>query len=100
MRKLRLTAVLVLVSSALAACSATDPFDDAPIVFDGVVTFSEFGGWVIKATDGTQYEPINLAAEYEEEGLRVRAGVEVAEGYGSRIMVGPVVRILEIERRR
>ena len=98
MRKLRLTAVLVLVSSALAACSATDPFDDAPIVFDGVVTFSEFGGWVIKATDGTQYEPINLAAEDREEGLRVRVWADVREEMASTLMVGPIIEIRRLER--
>ena len=98
--------VLLLVFP-LAACSAFWPEDgaaddpvDAQLRFDGTVTYAviEGGAWVIESDAGDTYEPVDLASEYEEEGLRVRVWADVREDLGSFLMVGPIIQIERIER--
>lgn len=100
-----------LLSSVLAAsffafgglsCTGPESTPDTDLQFDGVVHYRkiEGGAWVIKGDDGTTYEPTDLPEEYREEGLRVRVWADRLEDQASIRMVGPIITIEHIERRR
>ena len=97
MRLLALTAAL-----ALSACSLTDASADsqvgAEVAFDGVVTYAmlEGGAWVLVSDEGETYEPVNLDAAFETEGLRVRVTADVLEDRASTLQVGPIIEISTI----
>ena len=98
-----LSAFFLLSALALSACSASQlPNDasDADLQFDGAVAYTDLegGAWVIQADEGTTYEPVNLAAEDREEGLRVRVWADVREEMASTLMVGPIIEIRRLER--
>ena len=98
-----LSAFFLLSALALSACSASQlPNDasDADLQFDGAVAYTDLegGAWVIQADEGTTYEPVNLAAEDREEGLRVRVWADRREEMASTLMVGPIIEIRRLER--
>lgn len=59
----------------------------------------EGGCYGIETEDGVKLDPVNLPADFEEDGLRIKARVEGLEDRVSIHMWGTLVRILEIERR-
>ena len=96
----RLTALpLLLALLATVGCDSSST-DDGFLRFTGTVKAFYPGDYVIAADDGVTYEPRNLAASFQREGLRVRV---VAEDLGPQptvLEVGPVVEIKEIEALR
>lgn len=68
---------------------------------DGHVRFLnvEGGCWAIDAADGTRYEPVNLPAEFQVDGLPVRAALKPRPDRVSICMVGEIVEVLSIRRR-
>ena len=67
---------------------------------DGAVEFLnlEGGCWAIKVAD-RNYQPINLASEFKQDGLRVRVTMHRLDNMGSVCMIGPMVQIESIARR-
>jgi len=59
----------------------------------------EGGVFVIRDESGTQYNPVNLPAELQIEGLAVEADTRRADGVASIGMVGPMVELLRIRIR-
>lgn len=47
---------------------------------------------------GETYEPLNLPAEYREEGLRVRVEAEVRDDRVSLLQIGPIIEIKRMGR--
>ena len=83
---------------AVVDTAMTPPAGEMTI--EGVVTKVpvEGGCWVIKTSDGTQYEPTVLVEDLRVEGERVRAVVVARPNMTSVCMVGPMVEIVRIER--
>ena len=58
----------------------------------------EGGVYVIRALDGTNYNPRNLPVEFQEDGMPVEADIRVKKDMASTAMVGPVVDIIQIRQ--
>lgn len=59
----------------------------------------EGGFFGLVASDGTQYDPINLSKEFQQDGLPVRATLRPLRGVASYRMWGTIVEILSLEKR-
>jgi len=76
-------------------------FDQDDFVTDkGTVKFitSEGEAYVIQGDHGKTYEPINLPADCERDGLRIFFRGKVLRDRLSVIMVGPIIEILSITK--
>jgi hypothetical protein len=98
-----LSTLLLFSALVLSACSASQmPNDasDADLRFDGTVAYTDLegGAWTLEAYDGTTYEPINLAEEHRERGLRVRVWADRRDDMASILMVGPLIEIRRLDR--
>ncbi len=58
----------------------------------------EGGFYGLEADDGARLDPVNLPAEFQKDGLRVRARVQRLRDRVSIHMWGQLVRLLDIER--
>lgn len=56
----------------------------------------ERGAWVIRASDGTQYHPLNLPDEFRVEGLPVTAKLRLRDDIATTAMVGRPVEVVSI----
>lgn len=68
---------------------------------NGVVRYYELEGgfYGIRTEEGETYNPINLPAEFREDGLPVRAKVRLRNDMMGVHQAGPLVEILEIGKR-
>jgi hypothetical protein len=57
----------------------------------------EGGFYSIRGDDGVTYDPINLAAQYQQDGLPVLATLLLRRDMTSAHMVGPIVDIVRID---
>lgn len=57
------------------------------------------GCWVLETDSGKRYEPIQLAPEFQRDGLEVTATLATRSDVGSYCMVGELVEILTIRVR-
>jgi hypothetical protein len=65
-----------------------------------VYWFSLEGGfYAIRGDDGVTYDPMNLPADFKQDGVPVHFRVKVRNELISIHMVGPVVEVVEITRR-
>lgn len=67
----------------------------------GTITYVELSGgfWGIEGEDGQKYTPSeNLSETFQKEGLKVKAEVEPANGFGI-FMWGQQVNVLSIEQK-
>jgi len=58
----------------------------------------EGGFWLLVADDGQNFDPINLAKDFQQDGLRVRFQVKEKKGMGSFHMRGKIVEIISIQK--
>jgi hypothetical protein len=58
----------------------------------------EGGCWALKI-GGELRQPVNLPAEFRQDGLAVSVVIEPVENMASICMIGPIVRIVTISRR-
>ncbi len=91
---------VVLVAFTITQCSDLKSAEDAELYFEGEVTYMEIEGgfWAIETDDET-YEPTNLPSPFKKDGLDVTVAANVDENVGSIRMVGPVIHIVDIEKR-
>jgi hypothetical protein len=82
------------------AADPAEPVADSVQAITGVVRHFDLEGgfFAIRGDDGVTYDPSNLAEEFRQDGLRVRARVRLRPDMGGIHMVGPIVDIIEIER--
>lgn len=73
---------------------------DPPGAVDATVEFLQVEGgcWSIKTAEDV-FQPINLAQEFRQDGLRVRVSFKQRNDMGSVCMIGPLVEILSIRTR-
>lgn len=98
-RRLLPAAVLVLLTTAVAACDGL-PILGSDDTFQaiGTVEFREVEGgcWTLQ-TDRDQYDPIDLAEDFKKDGLRVRFEAEVRDDL-TGFCPGEIVELRFIER--
>lgn len=76
---------------------------DAPLMqITGTVAYVEVEGgfYVIRSDDGVQYDPINLPAEFRQDGMSVEAEAIRRDDMASYHMAGPLVELLRIRERK
>ncbi len=96
----------------LLGCSSQPPADTwllvvpeagitgTPVRVTGTIEHSDLEGgfYLIRAANGTAYDPTNLPDEFRSAGLRVEADVvPQADAVGIR-QVGPIVQVVRIRR--
>jgi hypothetical protein len=99
------SAGLLLCSIMIGCTGETDPGMSAlsgqnAVAGTGTIQFMsiEGGFYVIRSDDGTVYDAQNLPDEFRVDGLRVRFLVRILPQAIGVHMVGPIVRVLHIER--
>lgn len=67
--------------------------------FNGTVSFMDLEGgfFVIKADDGTVYDPVNLRKELQVDGLYVAVRARLLEDVANFHMSGPIIEIVKIK---
>jgi hypothetical protein len=102
-----LSVALVLATSAFScSTNAQDPGQDPPVDdpdafwVNATVEFTpvEGGCWRL-TTDETNYEPVSLDQEFQEDGLPVRAALKARPDLASICQVGQIVEVLSIRKR-
>jgi hypothetical protein len=95
------TASVLVVVVALGMCSCFWGDDEDKVNNGGVVQFLEIEGgcWRIAGDDGVNYEPINLAEEFKEDGLAVLFEATPRKDLSSTCMVGQIVEITSMRRK-
>lgn len=97
--------VLLFLLAALAfTVSCKNGSDSAKGVVSGkgkveYVTLG-MGFYGIRAEDGKQYEPQNLAPEFQSDGLQVKFELKVLPDVGTIYMWGTPVEVVEIKKLR
>lgn len=90
-----LCAALVLLS----ACSTKGATGGTQVKFHGTLTTAAVDGrtWIIKADDGTRFEPMNLDEDFRVEALRVKVSGTAVRGTPT-ISQAKLLHIKEIRR--
>ena len=102
--------VMMAAAVLLVSCSGStawfvqnpEPDVDAPTVrLQGTVEYIDVEGglFVIRGTDGTIYNPINLPESFQSEGKPIEADIRRRVDLLSAEMVGPTIEILRIRER-
>lgn len=101
-------ALLATILIASAACQASSPTwvtlpasadsSGTVITFKGVVEHSDLEGGVytIRASDGTNYNPLNLPTEFQKPGMAVEAEARKRNDMAGIHQVGPIVQLIRI----
>lgn len=96
MMRFRLSLLALVL--ALSGCSFLDSNADSSLDRGTVVYLDIEGGhFVLRTDDGATYVPVDLAAPFRRDGLRVRFSVRVLEDVVSICACGTVVEVVEIE---
>ena len=92
--------VLIIVNLFLVYGLLGCTHKDEIVVGKGTIQYNDFEGgfYGIVGDDGEYYDPINLASEFEEDGLRVEYILKILKGQASIHQWGVVVEIIEIEK--
>ncbi|MFQ5865773.1 MAG: hypothetical protein ACE5IW_11150 [bacterium] len=66
----------------------------------GTITFIQLEGgfYGIVGDNGENYLPVNLASEFQEDGLRVRFEARIRDDLASIYMWGTLIQIIEIAK--
>jgi hypothetical protein len=98
MRLIGLTATIAAALS-LAACGGGTGVRPIKDVTATVRYLTVEGGFVgLRGDDGVTYDPTRLDPAFAQDGLRVRARLQMRDDLAGTHMVGPIVDILEISR--
>ncbi|HQN92236.1 MAG TPA: DUF333 domain-containing protein, partial [Methanoculleus sp.] len=96
--------VLVTLFGAILACGCMtaggDDTVDVRLSGNGTVVFIDLEGgfYGIVADDGERYLPLDLPADYEKDGLRVRFSADVVNDTATIQQWGTPVDLIEIEK--
>lgn len=95
--RMGIVASLVVICLLAPAC-ANDSGDT--FVSTGTVVFLSFEGgfYGIRGDDGKNYDPMNLAAEFRKDGLRIRFEAKELPDRASVHMWGTIIEIKHIEK--
>lgn len=90
---------LGVITTLIIFASCTSENDDL-ISATGTLRYVslEGGFYGIVADDSAHYEPINLAEEFQVDGLRVRFEAKPRDDLGSFRMWGRIIELVRIER--
>jgi hypothetical protein len=99
--RLRVAAVILLVTFLSACGSPAAPEDPNVVRVNGTVRFMTFEGgfWAVRGDDNITYDPISgLPPAFQVEGLRVRLEAKRRHDAVNLHMAGPIVEIMTIAR--
>ncbi len=106
MKRTLLLVLVTFMSLAPAGCGGSTPTSPTGTVVvsgdvargTGTVQFItvEGGFFAIRGDDGVVYDPRNLPAAFQKDGMRVRFEARVRNDMGSFHMVGPIVDVISI----
>jgi hypothetical protein len=87
------TAALLVMGSCAIEISTPDHLSiRATVTYVSI----EGGCWTLVTNTGKRYEPVNLPAAYQKDGLEVRVTLRARTDVASICMVGDLVEILSI----
>ena len=96
----------VMESYPVQATAAAVRIDDEKepgigMELEGVIRYNELEGgfYTIQTKEGEAYNPINLPKDFQQDGLPVRARVRLRDDMMGIHQVGPLVEIVEIDKR-
>jgi len=97
-----LSAALVLVAGACSDAQEIPPLAVAApdtVAIDATVQFLDIEGgcWALEVSSAVRLEPVNLPDEFRVDALRVRVTLTGVQAV-SVCMIGPTVKVLQIER--
>ena len=103
-RSFRRFSIVLLLAALAFTASCTSGSDSAKGIVSGkgkveYVTLG-MGFYGIRAEDGKQYEPQNLAPEFQSDGLQVKFELKLRTDAGSIYMWGTPVDVVEIKKLR
>lgn len=101
MRKLTHTLIATVALAGLAACSSSDATGPGSLVSaDGVVRYVglEGGFYSLQSIKG-KFDPMNLPADYQQDGLQVHFVGTVRDDMVSVHLYGPILELSDIRRR-
>jgi hypothetical protein len=88
----------IAAALSLAACGGSASMQPIKNVTATVSYFTLEGGFfALRGDDGVTYDPTRLEPAFAQDGLRVRARLQVRNVPGIH-MVGPIVDVLEISK--
>ena len=97
-----LVAATALSAAACGESTAPNPVGYPWVVpgVQGTVRFLDLEGgcWAIEV-GGTNYQPLDLSAEFLQDGLAVETAFKERNDMGSTCMIGPIVEVLWIRQR-
>jgi hypothetical protein len=105
---MRALLLLTLLLLSACVCGQADPGKTGPntsaqgvIEVQATVRFIplEGGFFGLVASDGVQYDPTNLAKEFQQDGLEVKATLRLRRGVVSYRMWGTTVDVVAMEKR-
>ncbi len=99
----QLSIVLLLAALAITiACKSGSDSAKGIVSGKGKVEYVTLGMgfYGIRAEDGKQYEPQNLAPEFQSDGLQVKFELKVLPDVGTIYMWGTPVEVVEIKKLR
>jgi hypothetical protein len=87
---------------ALSGCSLDDLIGGGTKMIEGVGTVMfidlEGGFYGLEMDNGARYQPLNLAAEFQQDGLRVNFKAMVADDVTTIQQWGTPIDVLEMQR--
>ncbi len=91
-------ALIIIISSLVLLPACSRPAD--VIVATGTVRFVEVEGgfYGIVADNTTRFDPLNLAEEFRQDGLRVRFEAKISDNQVSTHMWGTLIKLTKIEK--
>ncbi len=74
--------------------------DFSGTIITGTVKFIDIEGgfYGIISDDGTKLDPLNLSVDYQEDGLRIKAGISIKKNVVTIRMWGTPVQINQIQK--
>jgi hypothetical protein len=89
----------IAAALSLAACGGSASMQPIKNVTATVSYFTLEGGFfALRGDDGVTYDPTRLDPAFAQDGLRVRARLQVRNDQVGIRMVGPIVDVLEISK--
>jgi hypothetical protein len=89
----------IAAALSLAACGGSASMQPIKNVTATVSYLTVEGGFfALRGDDGVTYDPTRLDPAFAQNGLRVRARLQVRDDLAGTHMVGPIVDVLEISK--
>ena len=99
MKKIITVGAMVVIVS-IAAVAGYIGFGNSSSYKTGTIQYVDLEGgfYGIIGDDGNNYDPVNLANEYEEDGLRIRFSSKILEDQVNIHMWGTLIELIDVQK--